>query len=235
MSINPAFEPMIMVLVGPSDAGKTSIGLAAGFPKLVSITTRPKRPGEREGVDYYFVTPEQAQKMHQEGELVEFCEYAGHMYGLTFKEIKSKLQQHPVVFTSMDARGIRQLVPVPEYGSIVRIVFVCADKETLRRRMQKRGLSEEEIQRRLDYFPRDIVNRYAGYAIYNADGKLEESARLLRAIAEDTSRGLQNKPGYFYADEDRPENCPQGHHLPMRGTRGPNICPTCAKIKLLGQ
>lgn len=138
----------IIVMVGPSGSGKTSIGevLAAnGIPRLVTTTTREPREGEVNGIDYYF-------REFSEVDIDEFVEqtvYNDNRYGLTKEEVNNKLQQHEMVHVSLDqngAKAMREIFPEEAY-----IVFVSITEEEMIRRMQIRGDSPEEIQKRIAF------------------------------------------------------------------------------------
>lgn len=137
----------VVVIAGPTAAGKDTLmrQLAAetGKKPLVSHTTRPMRPGERDGIDYYFVSEEEFKKTH----LLESRTYTvqpGNQvwkYGLSFAE---SLKQGIIVldyygFEALAAKSYR--LPI--------LVYIDIDKETARSRQQRRGdYSPEEFERR---------------------------------------------------------------------------------------
>lgn len=138
----------IIVMVGPSGSGKTSIGkilTKKGIPRLVTTTTRKPRPGEINGVDYYF-------REFSELDVDQFVEqtlYNGNRYGLTKAEIEGKLAKHDIVHVSLDHNGAEALCEA--YPEETYIVFVSISEDEMIRRMQIRGDSEEEIQKRIEY------------------------------------------------------------------------------------
>lgn len=138
----------IIVMVGPSGSGKTSIGRVLtqkGIPRLVTTTTRDPRPGEKNGIDYYF-------REFSELDIDDFVEqtiYNGNRYGLTKAEIEGKLEKHDVVHVSLDKNGAKAICEI--YPDEAYIVFVSISEDEMIRRMQIRGDSEEEIQQRIAY------------------------------------------------------------------------------------
>ncbi|HLR92600.1 MAG TPA: AAA family ATPase [Atopostipes sp.] len=141
-------DKTIIVLVGPSGSGKTSIGKLLskhGIPRLTTTTTRAPRPGEVDGVDYYF-------RQFSELEMEKFVEqtvYDGNRYGLTKDEVKEMLEKHDIVHVSLDQNGAEAMKEV--FPKEAFVVFVQIDEEIMIHRMKKRGDSEEEIQDRIKY------------------------------------------------------------------------------------
>jgi guanylate kinase len=104
----------MLVLSSPSGAGKTSIahGLLELEPELtlsVSVTTRPKRPGERDGVDYYFIDRARYDAMVRQGELLEHAEVYDHGYGTPRRAVETALAGGRDVLFDIDWQGTQQL------------------------------------------------------------------------------------------------------------------------------
>lgn len=176
-------ERKIYLLMGPSGAGKTTLGeylKELGIPELVSHTTRPPRKGEINGVHYHFVSVDEFKKI----ELAEFNEYptnSGRFYGISKAEIESKLASHQKVFAVAELNGIKQLKKA--YPNEVVVIFITASLEEMERRMRKRGDSEEVIQSRLKQAIENKEHEHkwiADYIIENND--LEKSKEQLKKI-----------------------------------------------------
>lgn len=141
-------DKTIIVLVGPSGSGKTSIGKVLskhGIPRLTTTTTREPRPGEVDGVDYYF---RQFSELESD-DFVEQTVYDGNRYGLTKDEVKTMLEKHDIVHVSLDQNGaeaIKRVFPKEAF-----VVFVQIDEEVMVERMKKRGDSVEEIKDRIKF------------------------------------------------------------------------------------
>lgn len=136
----------IIVLVGPSGSGKTTIGEALkknGLRKLVTTTTRKPRPGEKDGVDYYFREKDQLDS----SEFIEQTTYNDNIYGLTKSEVENALEDHDVVHVSLDRNGSK--VMKEEFPDIATILFITVTEEAMAERMKKRGDSEAKIAERL--------------------------------------------------------------------------------------
>ena len=114
----------------------------------VSFTTRSPREGEREGVDYHFITRQAFEERIQRGEFLEYAEYVGNYYGTSLKVIQEKLAQGIDVILEIEIQGaakVREKMP-----EAVSLFLVPPSFEELSRRLHKRGTdSEEVIQQRL--------------------------------------------------------------------------------------
>ena len=143
----------LFVVAGPSGVGKGTLIAAARerLPRLVlatSATTRPRRPGERQGREYYFLDPEEFGRRVQEGEFLEHVDYAGHRYGTLRSEVESRLARGESVLLEVEvagAREIKRLVP-----DAVLVFIAPPSLSALRDRLTlRRANTEEEIADRL--------------------------------------------------------------------------------------
>jgi guanylate kinase len=141
----------ILVITGPSGVGKGTLIrlLLDRFPTMalsVSATTRPPRPGEEDGVDYQFLTPEEFQRRVDAGEFLESAEYAGHRYGTLRSELERD-DVNPLVL-EIEVQGARQVRErVPE---AVSVFIAPPSPDALRERLVGRGSdSPEQVERRL--------------------------------------------------------------------------------------
>jgi guanylate kinase len=143
----------VFVITGPSGVGKGTLirGLMERLPQLelsVSATTRAPRPGERDGVDYHFLTREEFDRKVAAGEFVEHADYAGRSYGTLRSEVAQRmLQGHPVVLEIevQGARQVRESVP-----DAVQVFIAPPSLDALRTRLIGRGTDDpDEVERRL--------------------------------------------------------------------------------------
>jgi guanylate kinase len=142
--------PRLVVLSGPSGVGKGSVVRAARelAPQLwvsVSATTRPPRPGERDGVDYHFVSPDRFAEIAAAGELLEHATYAGHRYGTPAAPVRERLARGQTVVLEIDLQGAEQVrASAPE----ALLVFLAPpDLDELGRRLAGRGTEEPAARR----------------------------------------------------------------------------------------
>jgi len=144
----------LTVLSGPAGVGKSSIVsyLREHHPEIwhsVSVTTRPQRPGETDGVNYHFVPGQEFAKLVADGELLEHATYAGNWYGTPRRPLEERLAQGVPVLLEVELQGARQVrAQMPE----ALLVFLAPPSwEELERRLRGRGTEEKDvIRRRLD-------------------------------------------------------------------------------------
>ena len=172
--------PKLVVLSGPSGAGKTTIAKHlekhANLRPSISATTRARRPNEVDGEDYFFLTREQFRAWIDQGQFIEFAEVFGNLYGTPHKGLEAIQAQgfHPLL--DVDVQGCAQLRKMGYPG--VYIFISVPDPATLRRRLQQRGTPADEIERRVARYEMEMSQRKQLY-----DHEVENQD-LNRAIAE---------------------------------------------------
>jgi len=143
----------VFVITGPSGVGKGTLirGLMERLGELelsVSATTRAPRPGERDGVDYHFLTREEFERRVRAGEFVEHADYAGRSYGTLRSELEERVRAGAPVVLEIEVQGARQVrASVPD---AVQVFIAPPSLDALRTRLIGRGTDDpEEVQRRL--------------------------------------------------------------------------------------
>jgi guanylate kinase len=179
----------LTVLSGPSGVGKDSvielIRARSPWIKLsVSVTTRKKRDYETDGEHYHFVTRPEFQRLIDGGQLLEWAEFAGNLYGTPRSQVEGWLSQGQPVLLKIDLQGARQVrAAMPE----AQLVFLAPPSvDELKRRLIGRGTDDEEtIRRRLAHadeelaaekeFDRTVVNDFVERAADELVGLLGSS------------------------------------------------------------
>jgi guanylate kinase len=186
----------LFVITGPSGVGKGTLisRLMDRVPELelsTSATTRPPRPGERNGVDYHFMAPSEFERLAAAGEFVEHATYSGHRYGTPRAEVEPRLARGTSVLLEIEVQGARQIRrTLPE---AVQVFIAPPSPEVLRERLEGRATDRpDEIERRLAAAAEELEAREEfGHVIVNddVDRATDELVELVHAqLAESTSR-----------------------------------------------
>ena len=184
---------MLIVVSAPSGSGKTTIAkkILERFPFVkfsVSATTRPKRNGEIDGKDYFFLTREEFEKKIQNGELLEWEEIYGNYYGTLRSVVEDALKNGDILLFDVDVNGAISIKKKFPDDSIL-IFIKPPNMETLKDRLKRRKTeSEEQIQRRLERVPMELEKAsYFDYIFVN--DRLEDTVKsVLRAIYNEIER-----------------------------------------------
>lgn len=143
----------LIVFTGPSGVGKGTLlkTLRDRYPSLrlsISATTRSPRPGEVDGKDYYFLSREQFQTMVEEGELLEWAEFAGNYYGTPKAAVQSHLDRGEWLILEIELEGARQVRDT--FPQALQLFVLPPSLAELEQRIRLRGKdSEEAILRRM--------------------------------------------------------------------------------------
>lgn len=179
--------PLLLVLSGPSGSGKDSLigclerrGLDVA--RVVTLTTRPPRPGEVPGRDYVFVSPAEFERLRAAGELLEYAEVYGHWYGTPKGPVRQALAQGRDVLLRVDVQGaqtIRRLCP----EAVLVFLTPPSEDELLRRLRARRTESPAELERRLAKVREELASLpLFDYVIINYPDRIEEAAAQFEAI-----------------------------------------------------
>lgn len=183
----PLARGSIIVLSAPSGAGKSTLvrRLRASLPGLafsVSHTTRAPRRGERNGREYFFVTPARFKRLVRAGEFVEWADVFGHLYGTSWRQLRAAQEAGRDILLDIDVQGHRQVrKQLPE---AVSVFIVPPSFATLKRRLRKRHLdAPEAIERRLATARREMA-RWPEYNYVIVNDRLPKALAALRAVVQ---------------------------------------------------
>ena len=192
---------LLFIISSPSGGGKDSVinALIKMFPdstRVITTTTRAPRPGNINGVDYHFITPEEFKQKLATGDFVEHNVYGGNYYGMQKKHLAELLATHPIVFTQIDVNGKHQLDDA--HLRHVSIFLIPDNLETLRQRILARGgLTPKAIEERMKIAAEEITAAADyEYKIINKNGKMPETVAKIAEIIEKRTnqrRSIDNK------------------------------------------
>lgn len=188
---------MCLVLAAPSGAGKTTLSrlLLEQDDELnlsVSVTTRARRPGEKEGKHYYFITQERFDEMAKANELLEYARVFGRSYGTPRAPVEAALGAGEDVMFDIDWQGFRQL-RASMGGDVVGVFIKPPSLDVLRHRLVKRGDTLEQVEARMEHAEAEISHaREFDYIVENhdLDVALADLRAILRACRLETKRQL---------------------------------------------
>lgn len=175
-------EPLLLILSSPSGAGKTTLTQRLlrdieGLTFSVSLTTRDPRPNEVDGQDYHFVDPETFAEKRAAGELAEWAEVHGNLYGTSVSEIdRAREAGARALLFDVDYQGARQIkAKLPQ---AVGVFILPPSMPELRKRLEGRGTeSTESLERRFAQAKVEIEHYpFFDYLVLNDD--------LQKALAE---------------------------------------------------
>lgn len=184
---NKGERGLLVVLSGPSGCGKGTV-LAELFRRhsdtvlSVSVTTRSPRPGEEDGVQYFFRTREEFERMIRDDELLEYAEYNGNYYGTPRFAVEENRNAGRNVILEIEVQGAMQVME--RESDHVSVFLGVPSMEELERRLRGRGTeSEEVIRRRLDTARREVgfANRYRYFVLNDT---VEQAVARLEHILE---------------------------------------------------
>ncbi|HHX78312.1 MAG TPA: guanylate kinase [Acholeplasmataceae bacterium] len=191
---------LLIVISGPSGVGKGTVRRALfEIPNhdliySVSMTTRKPRPGEVDGVDYYFVSREEFEQRIKENKFLEWSEFVGHYYGTPKDIVEEKLDAGLEVVLEIEVNGALQIRK--EIKDAVFIFIVPPGKKALYDRLLNRGTeSEELIKERLEKAEKEflLAHKY-DYIVVNDDVKnaADRIFAIIRAEHAKTQRSIHN-------------------------------------------
>lgn len=178
---------LLFVLSGPSGAGKDTVisdlkrqGLPVHF--AVTLTTRPIRPAEVDGVDYFFVSVAGFHRLQQQGALLESALVHGHHYGTPREQVLAALRSGQHVLLKIDVQGaaqVKQLLP----DAVFIFLAPSSVGELVSRLVNRATESPEEQARRLRDAHCEMQNLSAyDYVVLNREGRVAEAVEYIKSI-----------------------------------------------------
>lgn len=180
-------RPLLVVISGPSGVGKDTTltrmrEMGYPFHFVVTATTRPQRPGEVHGQDYYFVSMKEFTAMIEQGELLEHALVYGEYKGVPKAQVRQALASSKDAIMRLDVQGaatVRKLVP-----DAVLIFLVASSEEELERRLRARKTeSPKGLETRIATTRQEMscIDNF-DYVVVNRDNHLDDTVRRIMAI-----------------------------------------------------
>ena len=190
---------LLVVISGPSGVGKGTVRRALFSMKnhdlvySVSMTTRPPRPNEKNGVDYFFVTKEEFQKRIEEGKFLEWAEFVGNYYGTPIDKVEENLEKGKEVILEIEVEGALQVRD--KVKDAVFIFLVPPGRKALYERLNKRGTEDpKRIKERMDKADKEfeVAHKY-DYIVVNdeVNNAADRIMAIIRAEHAKTERSIQ--------------------------------------------
>ena len=175
----------LLIISAPSGAGKTSlvnsvIARMGNIAASISHTTRTCRPGERDGVDYFFVDEAEFEKMIQAGDFLEHAQVFGNLYGTSFKQIHRTLDTGQDLLLEIDWQGARSIRS--SYSDAVSIFVMPPSEAALRERLVGRGMDGEEVINQRMQAAMSEISHYREYEFLVVNDDFERALEELCLI-----------------------------------------------------
>ncbi|MDX2289599.1 MAG: guanylate kinase [Hyphomicrobiaceae bacterium] len=195
----PPRRGLLLVLSSPSGAGKTTLAKRLltedpGLKMSVSVTTRPPRPGEVDGVDYHFIDDTRFREMVADGALLEWARVFDHSYGTPKAPVTAALDNGGDVLFDIDWQGARQLAAsLPD--DLVRVFILPPTGRALQQRLIARNQDGADVVARRMAKAADEIAHWADYDYVVVNTEVESSLVQLRAILGAERCRRERQPG----------------------------------------
>lgn len=182
------FPGTMIIISSPSGAGKTTITkklleLYDNIKLSVSVTTRPKRAGEIEGKDYFFVSKAEYNRLVRNNELLENAEVFGNYYGTPKKFVEDHIKQGANVIFDIDWQGAREIAAHKEFH-VVSIFVLPPSIKALRERLEARSLDSKEIINERMTKAKSEISHYNEYKYVILNDDLNKAVSNIKYIID---------------------------------------------------
>lgn len=177
---------LLIVLSGPSGVGKGTVRKEIfsqpdiAFEYSISMTTRPPREGEVDGVDYFFKTREEFEELIKQGKLLEYAEFVGNYYGTPIDYVEETLNAGKDVFLEIEVQGARQVRE--KFPDGLFIFLVPPSLSELKNRIVTRGTETEEVINNRMTVAREEIEMMSLYDYVVENDRVELAVERIKAI-----------------------------------------------------
>ena len=191
---------LLYIISAPSGAGKTSLVNAVtqssrNMEISVSHTTRAKRDGEVDGIDYHFIDDASFDKMIAENRFLEHARVFDHQYGTSRDWVEAKLKQGVNVILEIDWQGAKQMKEM--FEDTVSIFILPPSYQALEKRLIGRGNNSDEIIERRMAGALDEITHYENYDYVVINDDFQLAITELRAIIQSSYHSLKRQQSYY--------------------------------------
>lgn len=188
---------LLIVVSGPAGSGKGTVNQELlkreDFAFSVSATTRAPRPGEKDGVNYYYITHEEFERRITAGEMLEYTQYCGNYYGTPLREAEQVLESGKNLILEIEVEGAMNVKA--KYPDAVLIMLLPPCHAVQEERLRGRGTeTEDKILERLARTREEakVFHKY-DYIVYNYDNKIDDAvADILSIVRAEQLRTSRN-------------------------------------------
>lgn len=184
-------QGLLVIFSGPSGSGKGTVlrSLLPGHSDIVlsiSTTTRSPRPGERDGVEYFFRSREEFEQMIREDQLLEYAQYSGNYYGTPADFIRSQREQGRHVLLEIEVQGALQVME--RCPDAVSVFLVPPSLRILEERLRGRGTETQDVIRRRMEAAHQEIKQMGRYQYVVVNDQVERAAQDLSSILRAETR-----------------------------------------------
>lgn len=178
-------DGMLILFSGPSGVGKDTVldiilNKDERLQRSISLTTREKRSGETDGVDYYFITKDEFLNMVDDGQVLEYAQYGENIYGTPKAPVDKWLSEGKTVILKIEVKGAQKIREL--YPEALSIFLLPPSMQILEDRIRGRGTeSEQDIEKRLEIAKNEIL-RSADYDFVVVNDDIDEASNNVLSI-----------------------------------------------------
>ena len=189
-----AESPLLFVISAPSGGGKTTLcqqllATRKDMARAITCTTRAQRPGEKDGVDYYFLDATTFLRRVQAGHFLEHATVYGNSYGTLRSEVLDKLRQGKDVLLNVDVQGAASIRTCVEHDDDLKRAFVAVfltppSLEILETRLKRRGQDSAAVMQKRLSVARQEISQWKNFDYLIISTSIKEDLRRMTAIVD---------------------------------------------------